>query len=259
MKALRAWLDAHPPPPAQARPPSAEVSYSQVRAFMECPWLYKRIYADRVRPPATPSSSLGVSIHRALEAFHRGGGGSLERLEACYDDAWVHGGFSSPQEQIEWHRKGLLVLGRYHAREAGRRSEILAVERDFLFPLGPHAVRGTIDRIDRRPDGSVEVIDYKTHLDVASDEDAAQDLQLGMYGLGARAGLGLDCAWLTWHFVAAGRRVSVPCDRSREPLILEVLERVADIIASGRPFGPEKANCPSCALRARCPRSAERA
>lgn len=234
-----------------------EISYSQIRAYMDCPWLFKLVYADRKRPPLNPKSSLGVSIHRALEAFHRAGGGDLPKLLDFYDEQWLHAGYATPQEQMDWHRRGRRILELYHAQERERRSEILAVEKDFLFPLEPHVMRGTIDRIDRRPDGAIEVIDYKTHLDIEDEEEAARNLQLGIYGLGARESLGFSAAWLTLYYVAAGRKTTVPCDPSREVEIAELIVRVADLIASSKAFKPDVSRCPACDFRKACAHAAQ--
>ncbi|HVE14100.1 MAG TPA: PD-(D/E)XK nuclease family protein [Elusimicrobiota bacterium] len=258
MKPLREWLDAHPAPPVQARPEGVELSYSMVRTYMDCPWLFKIVYQDRKRPPYHPRSALGVSIHRALEAFHREGAPDLERLLELYDEGWVHAGFSDAQEQLEWHRKGARVLEGYWRREEDRRSQILGVEKEFLFPLGPHRVRGSIDRVDRRPDGTIEVIDYKTHLDIASEESVAQDLQLRIYGLGVKESLGLDPAWLSLDYVAVGKRVTVPYDAAREDEVKELLARVGDLIAWGKGLRPDTTHCAACDFRASCPHSIAR-
>jgi RecB family exonuclease len=258
VKDLKLWLQEHPAPARQARPKGMEISYSQIRAYLDCPWLYKTVYVDRRRAPMSPPSALGVSIHGALEAYHRGGGGDLARLLACCDENWCHAGFKDAQEQLEWHAKARRILERYHGDELERRSEVLAVEKDFLVPLEPHALRGTIDRIDRRPDGTVEVIDYKTHLDVESEEAAAENLQLGLYGLGARDCLDLVPAWLTLYYVATGKRTTVPFDPAREEGIVELVTRVADLAVTGRGFRADTTHCPSCDLRRTCPHSVSR-
>jgi RecB family exonuclease len=232
-----------------------EISYSQINSYMRCPWLFKIVYVDRKRPPLHPSSSLGISIHRALEAFHQGGGGDLAKLLDCHDANWSHAGFSTPQEQMEWHRKGQRILELYFSQEQERRSEIVAVEKDFLFPLDPHVVRGTIDRIDRLPDGEIEVIDYKSHLDMVGEEEAAQNLQLGIYGLGVKESLGLTATYLTLYYVAAGKKVTVEYDPSRDEEICELIVRVADLIVYAKGFKPDTAYCPSCDFKTTCPHS----
>ena len=60
------------------------------------------------------------------------------------------------------------------AREGRRRADSLPrapdpepaqpiwLEKQFQFKLGPHVLRGRVDRVDRLPDGGYELIDYKT-------------------------------------------------------------------------------------------------
>lgn len=249
---IREWLKDHPAPPPQARPKGVELSYSRVRAYLECPWLYKLRYADLKRGPLNPRSALGLSVHRALEAYHREDASTRERLLELYDEQWVHAGFPTPQDQMEWHRKGERILSGYWERETARRSEIIGVEREFLFELGPHRVRGMIDRIERRPEGGVEIVDYKTYLEMASEAEAASDLQLRIYALGAKESLALDPAWLTLYYVAAGERVTAPYDPSGEGEIRELLTRVGDILAAGRAWKPEVSFCPRCDFRNSC-------
>ncbi|MFH1723251.1 MAG: PD-(D/E)XK nuclease family protein [Elusimicrobiota bacterium] len=249
------WLCAHPAPPAQARPRGIDISYSQIRAYLDCPWQYRLRYVSFLRARLTAPAALGLSIHHALEAFHREAGSRWERLLECYDENWVHSGFTTAPEQMEWYRKGEAILKTYFDGEAARRSEIVAVEREFLLPLGAHTLHGTIDRIDRRPDGDHEVIDYKTHLDIQTEAQAADDLQLGIYGLGADESLAIDPRWLTLYYVAADRRVSVPYDPDRNELIEALIMRVADLAARGRAFAPDTSFCARCGFRERCAHS----
>jgi len=256
---LREWVDAHPAPPRQARPRGVEVSYSQVRAYVFCPWAYKIRYVDFWRAPLTPPSALGLSIHRALEAFHREDSSTLERLLELYEECWVHAGFPTPQDQLEWHAKGDRILKTYFADELNRRSEIVSVEREFLFPLGPHQARGMIDRIDRRTDGSYEVIDYKTHLDPHPELEDPENLQLRIYGIGARESLAMECSRLTRYYIATGLRVTTPVEPDKEGEVIELLERVADLVALSRTFKPETSACPRCDFRNSCQSSTARA
>ncbi|OIO10658.1 MAG: hypothetical protein AUJ52_03610 [Elusimicrobia bacterium CG1_02_63_36] len=246
------WLEKNPAPKRQAREIGVEISYSQLRCYLECPWQFKLRYRDRWRSAHTPPSALGVSIHRALESYLRSGGGSLDDLHQAYEENWVHEGFPDPAAQMEWYRKGEEILDRFFEDDRAREGTIEYLEREFFFPLGPHMVRGIVDRIDRRPDGSIEVIDYKTHLDVKDEEGVKENIQLLIYGLGAEEGLGLDPAWLSLYYVAVGRKVTVPYDRARAADVKRLLERVADCIALGKKFPADTAFCPSCGLNDRC-------
>lgn len=255
---LADWTAAHPAPKPKARAQGIEVSYSQLRCFIECPWQYHLRYGLRWRTPPTGPSAMGQTLHRALELFHREGAPGEQRLLELYEESWVNPPGLAPAEVLALHAKGVGILGRYWAEEKDSRSTVEFVEREFMSPLGPHTVRGIVDRVDRRPDGSLEVIDYKTHLDVGDPAAAAQDLQLRMYAWGLVCCWALEPKWMTWRYVAAGKRVSAPYDPAGEAELEEFIARAADLIAGGRAFAPDTSFCPRCELRARCDKSAAR-
>ncbi|MBI5595263.1 MAG: PD-(D/E)XK nuclease family protein [Elusimicrobia bacterium] len=249
---LADWTAAHPPPPARARPKGLEFSYSQLKAFLDCPWLYHLRYDLRWRSAPTAPSALGQTIHRALELFHSEGAPSEARLLEFYEESWVNPPGLPGAEVLKLHERGADILRRTYAEERASKSKVEFVEREFIVPLGPHTVRGIIDRVDRRPDGTLEVIDYKTHLELGTEEDAAQDLQLRMYAWGLGACWAMEPKWLTWRFLAAGKTVSVPYDPAGEEELEAFMTRIADLIAFGRAFVPDTAHCPRCDLQDRC-------
>lgn len=235
-----------------AHPWGVEISYSYLRAYLNCPWLYRLRYIENQHSPRTAPSALGVSIHAALEAYHADGGKSHDDILQAFDAHWMHEGFSSPQEQMEYYKKGQSILQTYWDAESKNENSIVCVERAFSFPLGSHQVRGIIDRVDRRPDGSYEVIDYKTHENVADEGATAEDLQLRMYALALRESLKLEPAWLSFYYVALGRKVSVPYDSSKEKELEELITRVADALSAQTETVPNTSFCPRCDFRTRC-------
>lgn len=258
MSWLRDWLDEHPAPPKQAGPWGIDISYSQIRAYLSCPWLYKLRYKDMRRSPLHPAAALGLSIHRTLEAFHRKDGGDYTALVEQYEANWVSAGFPSPQEQMQWHARGIEILKTYWESEKDSRNKIVAVEREFLFPIGAHNVRGMIDRIDRRPDGSIEVIDYKSFLETLSEEEAAEDLQLRIYGLAAVASLNLEPDWLSFYYVGVPKKVTVPYDADRGDELEEFLGRMGDLLSGGKGWRPDTSYCGRCDFKNLCPHSTAR-
>lgn len=199
---------------------------------------------------------MGQTIHRALELFHSGDETLSEaRLLELYEESWVNPPDVAAPEVLKLHAKGEDILRRYWAEEKDSKSTIEFVEREFMAPLGVHMVRGIIDRVDRRPDGSIEVIDYKTHQEVGTEADAAADLQLRLYAWGVKATWALEPKWVSWRYVAAGKTVTVPYDPSGEDELEEFLTRVADILAANRAFTPDLSHCPKCEFRLRCDKS----
>ena len=249
---LADWTEAHPRPPAHRRPVGVEISYSQIRAFLDCPWLYHLRYEKRWRSAPTPASALGQTIHRALEAFHAEGPSSDARLLELYEDSWVNPPGVAASEVLALHARGTDILRRYWAQEKDSKAAVEFVEREFMAPLGPHTVRGIVDRVDRRPDGTLEVVDYKTHLEVGTESGAAEDLQLRLYAWGLRACWGLEAGWLSWRYVAAGKTVTTAYDPAGEDELEAFLGRVADIIAAAKTYAPALSHCPRCDFRLRC-------
>lgn len=250
---VEAWLAAHPAPPPQKRPRSFEINFSRLRAYLECPWEYKLRFVDGRPQPPTPASSLGMTIHRVLESFHREDAADFERLSELYDRHFHHAGYGDETVKSQWYKKGKAILARYWKDEQERRTRIVSVEREFLFELGPHRVRGMIDRIDEHPDGTFEVIDYKTGpAGEAGESSFFQDLQLRIYGLGAREGLAIEPARLTLYYVATGTRRTVDDGGSGEEELEALLWRAADLMAAGKVMPPETAFCPACLFRKTC-------
>ncbi|MBI4349518.1 MAG: PD-(D/E)XK nuclease family protein [Elusimicrobia bacterium] len=250
---LPAWLAAHPAPPAQKRPRSFEINFSRLRAYLECPWEYKLRFVDGRRQPFTPASALGMTIHKALEAFHREEAPDLGRLLELYERHFHHAGFDDPRLKEQWYKKGEGMLRRYWKDEEGRRTRAAYMEREFIFPLGPHTVRGMIDRVDEHPDGRFEVIDYKTGAEGEAGESSFfQDLQLRIYGLGCKEALGFDPALLTLYYVATGHRKTREYDASGEGELQALLGRAADLMAAGKLLPPDTSFCPSCVFRKTC-------
>ena len=231
-----------------------EISFTRYRVYRECPWKYKLLFVDGRRIPLNPKSSFGLSLHRALEAWLRGGERTLESLHGALRLQWLAQGYPDEDAEARSYSKAERVLIRFHAAEGARRARTIGVEKEFVWTLGAHEARGMIDRVDQGPDGAYEVIDYKTGPGVPTAAQVAADAQMRFYALGASRGLGLAPATLTIDCVAAGERVSVPYDPSGEEALAADIRAAASGIAAAA-FSPDTAFCPRCDFRQDCAHS----
>jgi len=231
-----------------------ELSFTKLRVYRECPWKYRLQMVEGRRIPLTPAGSLGLSLHRALECFHRKEAPLDADLWDCYERRWMSHGYPDQETRERWFAKGRRVLEKYLESERGRRTAVVAVEREFSYPLGRHEVRGMIDRIDRHPDGRLEVIDYKTAGE-GETLGATDELQLRFYGLGCRESLAMEPALLSVCLVATGRRLTVVYDAEAEARLKGVITEAADRIEAGD-FAPDRSFCSGCDFRKTCACSA---
>ncbi|MDD5658134.1 MAG: PD-(D/E)XK nuclease family protein [Elusimicrobia bacterium] len=226
-----------------------ELSFTKLRVWLECPWKYKLRFVDGRRAPLSCAGSLGLSLHRALERFHRDGHSEPEELLRCYEASFLAAGYPDAETREKWRAKGRRILERYARAELQRRAEIVCVEREFVYPLGGHEVRGMIDRVDRHPDGRFEVIDYKTAA--GADREPRDELQLRFYALGCKECLAKEPALLTDYFIAELRRETWDYDPSGEDELKRLIVGAAEGIERGR-FAPNASFCPRCDFRNGC-------
>ena len=129
-------------------------------------------------------------------------------------------------------------------------------ERAFAFKLGPHLLRGRVDRVDRLPGGEYELIDYKTGRPKSAAQ-LADDVQLSLYAVGAREAWSLEASRQAYYYLLDDEKVSVGED-DRSEWICEVAYEVADgILSQGFEPTPSFAACSACDYRLVCP-AAER-
>ena len=147
-----------------ARGDGLVLSASDIETYRTCPLRYKFARVFRIPQEPTINQRFGILVHQVLERFHarRRAGGSLPELLGLLDAGWRRGGFGDSEEERQLRGKATAALTRYHARFQAEEAEPVWFERSFPFRLGPHLLRGRVDRVDRLPGGGYELIDYKT-------------------------------------------------------------------------------------------------
>ncbi len=238
------------------------MSASDIDTYRTCPLKYKFARVFRIPQEPTVHQRFGIVVHQVLERFHAGAGssagvavgGSLAELLGLLDASWRRGGFGDSEQERQLRGKAAAALTQYHARFQSSDSEPLWFERAFAFKLGPHLLRGRVDRVDRLPDGEYELIDYKTGRPKSAGQ-LVDDVQLSLYAVGAREAWRLDCTQQAYYYVLDDQKVAVPDDRDdRFSWIQDVAMEVADgILSQGFEPTPSFAACSVCDYRLVCP------
>jgi DNA helicase-2/ATP-dependent DNA helicase PcrA len=233
---------------------SLSLSASDLDLYLTCPLKYKfgRVFGIPQEP--TINQRFGILIHNVLERFHKdNGAGGLERLMELFESGWRRTGFGSSDDELQFRDRAREAMRLYWKRENGAEGEPLWLERKFDIKIGPHRVRGRVDRVDRLPDGSHELIDYKTG-ERKSEGALENDLQLALYRVAAREDWDIEASSCSYYYVLDADKVAAPVrpdDAERvERTVLEVGEGVL-----GQDFEPRPAptTCSWCDYRLICP------
>ena len=233
------------------------LSASDIETYLVCPLKYKFARVFRIPQEPTLNQRFGILVHQVLERYHASAARTLDELLGLLDAGWRRGGFGTSDEERQLRQKAVGALHRYHDRLADEDAEPLWFERPFQFRLGPHLLRGRVDRVDRLPDGGYELIDYKTGRP-KSPAQLREDVQLSLYAVGVREAWRLEASRQAYLYVLDDEKVAVPSEELDPAWITDTVFEVADgILGQGFEPTPSYAACSMCDYRIACP-AAER-
>jgi len=233
------------------------LSASDIDTYRTCPLKYKFARVFRIPQEPTLNQRFGILVHQVLERFHAGEEPrTVEAMLGLLDAGWRRGGFGGSEQEIQLRGKAADALTRYCERFAAEAAQPTFFERSFSFQLGPHVLRGRVDRVDRLPEGGWELIDYKTGPP-KSPAQLEQDVQLSLYAVAACEAWELESARGAYYYVLDDAKVPVPAAAGRD-WIEEVAAEVGEgIMSQGFEPTPSYAACAMCDYRLVCP-AAER-
>lgn len=249
-------------------------SNSKIEAFNTCPRQYKFQYIERaaVEKPVGVEAFLGDAVHRTLEKLYKlkanGRVETLEEMLRFYNEYWE----GPDRDHIKVTRENLGVddyvkvgaealaryYDKYHPFDDG---DVLALEKNISFPLdfaGRFTIRGKVDRISKRDDGVIEIIDYKTKAFLPTQRFLDDSDQMGLYQMGVKH-LWPDFAGIELKqiFLRQGMEMKTIMDDDKlEEIRYRVYQKILEIERARKEddFPPrESAICDWCVYFSLCP------
>lgn len=153
-------------------PLPSSLSPSKVSAFKDCALAFRFSAIDKLPEPPSEPAMKGTAVHRALELL-------LAEPPPCrtpeHGSQHLDTALAEMRSGTQWEELGLddaaagrfasdasTMLERYFGLEDPRRIQPEGLELMLTSEIGGVTVRGIIDRLERDPDGSLVVTDYKT-------------------------------------------------------------------------------------------------
>lgn len=235
------------------------LSASDIDTYRSCPLRYKFGRVLKIPSEQTVHQRFGIAVHQVLERYHASEQTTVQHMMELFEACWRRGGFGDSEQEralkgtSELHGKARAALVLYHKHLEAHEAEPVWFERGFSFKLGPHHLRGRVDRVDKLPDGAYEMIDYKTGRPRTA-EQLKDDVQLSLYAVGARESWEVEAKRLSYYYVLDDLKVQVPSAEMDADWIARVVDEVGEAIMAQRfEPTPSPSVCGLCDYRIACP------
>lgn len=206
------------------------LSYSSIDLYLRCPLQYKLGYIDRLKRKPKHYFSFGSSLHEAVENFYSlkvGEPPTLKEFLETYKKNWVSEGYENQEQEQAYFRKGQEILTEFYRLHAADYRMPFTRERSFNLTINGINFAGVIDKVEKLPEGTLEVIDYKSGDEPPDRQRMKKDLQLSIYHLAVEENWGIPVEKLTLYHLNTNTPISVPGRKKEE---LEETKRIiADI------------------------------
>ena len=240
----------------------SRLSASAVDTYERCGLRFKLERDWRIKAQPAAAMQYGAAIHRVLKTYFDSvllDGLRRTKISSSYFAAiWPRRRFRRATSTNYTRSRALPSCAIFWlAARSLPPAQVLHTEESFEIHVGATTVGGRIDRIDRRPDGSVAIVDYKTGK-ARDQEDADESLQLSLYAIAAREKWGYDVGALIFHNLE--ENVPVITTRTEGQLVAarSRVESAAQGIADGRFDAKPGIHCNFCAYRSLCPEKEKR-
>ena len=238
------------------------LSASAVDTYERCGLQFKLERDWRLSAKPAAAMQYGAAIHRVLKTYfdsvNLGRPKSDDELIDLFRLDLTEAKIQEAYQHELYEKQGVDQLRDFLASaRALPPAQVLHTEQSFEIRVGATSVVGRIDRIDRRDDGSMAIVDYKTGK-ARDQEDADESLQLSLYAIAAREKWGYTVGALIFHNLE--ENVPVITTRSEGQLLAARgrVEAAAQGIADGK-FEPKLGmHCAFCAYRSLCPEKEKR-
>jgi len=179
---LEALVDGKLPPLVDK---DMRFSASGIRMYEDCPLMFKYAYVLGIPAPKKTFFQVGTSVHTVFEQMSRlkmqGEIPDISKAREFLDSTWNRGIFESNKQEEQEYSRMQRMLDFWIDFEKSNPNETIEVEEKFDLRLLEARFGGSIDRLDRTPEGDLILIDYKTNKTPYTKNQLKEDVQIALY------------------------------------------------------------------------------
>lgn len=222
------------------------LSATAIRAYNDCPLKYK-MRLMKVPYKSRKESDLGSIVHDMIDAMDKRGRPYTvdEAMETFRSKMDRHMYDTTTAKKMEDDARGIFET--YLEWVGNRHNEVIGTEVKIDLVVKGVRFNGSIDRLEKTPDGEYEVIDFKTGSNPLSRPMAAKDIQLNLYAEAVRLKYGKLPRKVTLFYLKKNKEVEYSATKeSMLPVLDEVKDAVGRIQSQEFEATPSAKVCRSC-------------
>ena len=264
---------------------------SSLKTYLFCPRSYQLRFLEDKSPQFRNSKALfGSAIHELIRQMHEGDW-EMDLLESYRQTFEALEQGENAEIPIRWQNEvgeralfgeeAVAMLTGYRDKSYNREAEVLLAEAPFTLSGGKQVFTGTVDQVRRNPDGTIELVDFKTSRFAVNQAFLDVDVQMSLYAAALQQGafrtdeglrmLGILPDRCTWyhlrHHIPYKRKTGLALagDERGDPRIVtqrteadldeffEDVRMIAEAIDRGLfPKNPNQMHCGFCAYGGAC-------
>jgi len=228
-----------------------KISYSRINTYLFCPHKYKLIYLENKYIPLNGDIAFGNSVHKTLDYFYKQAIYTYEALIDSLNFCWESSGYETNQDVYISYLRANEVLKNFWDTFGKNIPKKIYTEHNFKAEIGKYPFIGIIDRIDEYDDGSRELVDYKTHKVMWTQEKIDNDLQLSLYCHGCKVALGFIPDKIAIYFLSHNKKIYTERNQQQIDDAINLSLKVAEKI-NKKEFAPNKEKCNFCDFKTSC-------
>ena len=179
------------------------IRQSTIKSFLFCPRSYKYLQLDCMEPTFRNLAAIhGKVVHNLIHLLHTDDWNlDLDQMyqlifnyeESHGDESHIPIFWKEDREKLlgKLQTEAVEMLENYRAKDYNRDAKVVLSEAEFTLKLARNGrlYSGTIDQLRKLPDGSFQLIDFKTTKFPPSDAFLQVDYQFGIYAYACWKGI----------------------------------------------------------------------